>query len=60
MLNPMAIELAQHIAEAFNHLLIEREKNVVTLEDTNGNRYLVTVETVFTATDEKPLPDPEA
>jgi hypothetical protein len=58
MRNPKTVQLAQAIAETFQHLLVEREENVVTLEDTEGDRYLVTVESMFTATDAA-LPDPE-
>lgn len=58
MLNPKTSQVAQMIAEAFPLLLIEREGNVVTLEDGEGTRFLVTVESVYSPTNEDtPLPD---
>jgi protein-disulfide isomerase-like protein with CxxC motif len=59
MRNPKTVQLAQVIAETFPHLLVEREENVVTLEDGEGERYLVTVESMYRATESEPLPDPE-
>lgn len=60
MLNPNTVQLAQMIAEAFPDLLVEREGNVVTLEDAEGSRYLVTVESMYSGTnDATPLPDPD-
>jgi hypothetical protein len=56
MAHPNAVQLAQFIAEQFPHLLVEREKNVVTLEDTNGERYMVTVEMMYQNTNSDPLP----
>jgi hypothetical protein len=32
---------------------------LVTLEDGEGERYLVTVESMYRATESEPLPDPE-
>lgn len=58
MLNPLTLQLTQYIGERVGHLLIEQEKNILTLEDLMGNRYLVTVENVFTPT-EGPLPNPD-
>lgn len=59
MLNPKTAQIAQMIGEAFPLLLIEREGNVVTLEDGEGTRFLVTVESVYSPTnDATPLPDP--
>jgi hypothetical protein len=57
MLNPKALQLATLIAEEFAHLLVDREENVVTLEDTTGERFIITVQSVFTPTIEaRPLP----
>jgi hypothetical protein len=59
MRNPKTVTIAQFIAEAIPSLVVDRDGNVLTLEDTVGDRYLVTVESMFTATDAAPLPNPE-
>jgi hypothetical protein len=59
MRNPKTVTIAQIIAEALPSLTVDRDGNVLTLEDTVGDRYLVTVESMFTATDTAPLPNPE-
>jgi hypothetical protein len=57
MTNPKAVQLAKYIAEDFASILIEQEQNVVTLEDNTGERFIVTVEAIFTpATEIRPLP----
>lgn len=58
MTNPKVIQIAQIIGEAVPQLFIDREQNVVTLEDGDGERYLVTVERVFHDTREVVVPLP--
>lgn len=71
MQNPKAASMALQLATMVrNHDMkpgdgsgglhvVDIEVNVVTLEDTDLERYLITVETVFNA-DNRPLPAPEA
>lgn len=58
MTNPLAARMATTIAEKFPTILIEKEANVLTLEDADGERYIVTVQTVFENTNSttQPLP----
>lgn len=59
MLNPLTVQIAQMIAEAFPLILIEWEENLLTLESADGQRFLITVESVYTPTNHStPLPDP--
>lgn len=54
--NPKAVVMATVIAAAFPDVTVEREQNVITMEGADGERFIVTVETVFTASNDS-LPD---
>lgn len=61
MLNPKTAQVAQMIAEQFQFMTVDRDGNTLTLEDGAGDRYLVTVEAMYTLTNlDTPLPDPGA
>ncbi len=58
MVNKKTIVIAAMIAHAFPVYTVEIEKNVLTLEDSTGDRFIITVESMFEPTAAStPLPE---